>query len=190
MQFFTVSTFSMYLSCTFGIPFAVITSAVEVQFTGFLLYFLLYFDKIYLQCILEKVLLLKGFIHCKHSKTTTFCRVLISIAHLAFNECYNCSGFTVYSVLLHLNCIFFCIYLQCSSSSWRILFNNTLFQLFSVLLTIFFFQFPIKFIDVFCYLQIWEVWLQRLEEMKSSLRVHISMHNVKVCFPNCLLPPY
>ena len=73
---------------------------------------------------------------------------------------------------------------------WGFSCHNTLFQLFSALLTIFFFQFPIKFIDVFCYLQIWVVWLQRLEEMISSQRGHISMHNVKVCFPNCLLPPY
>ena len=127
---------------------AVITSAVEVQFTVFLLYFLLYFDYIYLQCICEKVLLLKGFIHCKHSKTTTFCRVLISIAHLAFNECYNYSGCTVYSVLLHLNCIFtvficsvllllggFCSIIHCSNffqSFWQFFFpiSNKIYRRF------------------------------------------------------------
>ena len=100
--------------------------------------------------------------------------------------------FTVLS--LHLHCIL--TWYICSVLEKVLLlflggfcFNNPLFQLCSALLTIFV-QFPIKFIDVFCYLQILEVWLQRLEEMKSSLRGHIGMHNVKVCFPNCPWPPY
>ena len=70
----------------------------------------LYFDYIFLQGIWEKVLLLRCFIHCKHSKNTFFLCVLISIAHLAFIECYNCSGCTVYSVLLYFLCTVFLLY--------------------------------------------------------------------------------
>jgi accessory gene regulator protein AgrB len=44
----------------------------------------LYFDYIFLQGIWEKFLLLRRFIHCKHSKNTIFLCVLISIAHLVF----------------------------------------------------------------------------------------------------------
>ena len=59
---------------------------------------------------LGNVLLLRCFIHCKHSKNTILFCVLISIAHLAFIECYNCSGCTVYSVLLYFLCTVFLLY--------------------------------------------------------------------------------
>ena len=130
-------------------------------------------------------------IHCKHSRNTNFSLSLFPL-HIwhSLQWMYSLQCFTV----LPLHCIFaVCI---CSVLLEKVLHllggfccHNTLFQLFSALLTIFF-QFPIKFIGVFCYLQIWELWLQRLEEMKSSQRGHISMHNAEVCFPNCPLPPY
>ena len=147
----------------------------------------LYFGYIFLQGIWGKVL--SSFIHCKHAKNTIFLCVRISIAHLVFIAVDV--QFTVFyctSSELHLFAVYYWKKVVLLLRGFCC--HNTLFQLFSPLLTIFSFQFPIKFIDVFCYLQIWEVWLQRLEEMKSSQRGHISMHNVKVCFPNCLLPPY
>ena len=72
-------------------------------YSGFtVLPFVLWLD--ILAVYLGKVLLLRRFIHCKHSTNTTFFCVLISIAPLAFSECYNCSGCTVYSVLLYFLC--------------------------------------------------------------------------------------
>jgi len=64
----------------------------------------LYFDYIFLQHIWEKVLLLRRFIHCKHSKNTTLFFVLISIAHLAFSELqwmYSLQCFTVLPLHFH-----------------------------------------------------------------------------------------
>ena len=100
----------------------------------------LYFDYIFLQGIWEKVLLLRRFIHCKHSKNTIFLCVRISIAHLAFIAVdlqftvFYCTSsahiFALYICSVLLEKVFLLL------GGFRR--HNTLFQLFSALLTFFF----------------------------------------------------